>query len=530
MKINLQNPVNRILLLALVAIPKILPAQDYWQQELHYDIQVSLNDSAHQLNGIENIEYLNNSPDTLSFIWFHLWPNAYKNKNTAYYKQLMDLGSLTHRQRVNKENGYIDSLYFSVDKKPAITEPDPKNIDVVRLILPDKLFPGRRIHISTPFRVKIPPYFSRLGYERSTFMISQWYPKPAVYDRKGWHEFPYLDQGEFYSEFGSFDVKITVPSSFVVGATGQLQNAAEREEYIRIGRLNLSNPASLLNYRPEKGISNKTLEFRADSVHDFAWFASPGFLIQYDSLRLASGRRIDVFSFSNPGDENWRKSISFMKDAVLHYSSWIGEYGYPIVSAVEGPGNPMAGGMEYPMITLISGESGSLEQFDDVITHEVGHNWFYGILGSNEREHPWMDEGVNTYYEYRYEAEKYKNNTSVGMGIAPGLLDLSADDVEAGIYRRINQISTNRSIENPATAFDSEMEYAIIVYNKTALWMYLLERFLGKEKLNRGMHAYYLDWRFKHPYPEDMERSMEMGTGTHLKTIFDLLHTKGTFK
>jgi hypothetical protein len=537
-------PVTRIIFLAacslrLTAHTEIIAidgkgnngrAGDYWQQELHYEIRVSLNDKDHKLRGFENIRYVNHSQDTLHYIWFHLWPNAYKNRYTAFYEQITALGTITGRQKSNNENGYIDSLHFTVDGQEAKTEEDPKYIDILKIILPERLLPGENITVSTPFRVKIPPYFSRLGYEESTYLISQWYPKPAVYDRKGWHPFPYLDQGEFYSEFGSFDVRITLPASYIVGATGILQTGSELDQYKEIGHLNLMEKTEPHRYRPDSLASTKTLEYRADSVHDFAWFADKNFIINYDTLQLVSGRTIDVFSYYRQGDRNWESSISFIKDAVRHYSAWIGEYLYPVVSAVEGPWNANAGGMEYPMITLISSsESRHAEQLDIVIAHEVGHNWFYGILGTNEREHPWMDEGVNTYYEFRYEAEKYRNNSTVGIQSGPGASNSDPDEIQAKVYNRINQLNTDMAIENPSTAFNSDGEYGEVVYEKTALWMYLMERSIRREKLDQGMKAYFRDWKFKHPYPEDMELSMEQELGTDLKNWFALLNWKGRF-
>jgi hypothetical protein len=505
--------------------------QDYWQQELHYDIRVTLYDSTHVLKGFENIEYINHSPDTLKFIWFHLWPNAYKNRNTAYYKQIASLDIMTARQRSTKETGYIDSLNFIIDGEPAKMEANPKNIDVVKIILPEKLLPGSKISISTPFFVKIPPYFSRLGFEGSTQMISQWYPKPAVFDKKGWHEFPYLDQGEFYSEFGSFDVRITLPSSYVVGATGILQNESELRQYKEIGRRNLLDNKNPESYRPDSQAITKTLEFKADSVHDFAWFADKNFIINYDTLQLPSGKIIDVFSYFSEDDPIWSNSISFIKDAVIHYSSWVGEYAYPTVSAVEGTRNIFAGGMEYPMITLISSsESTNIEQLDDVIAHEVGHNWFYGILGTNERDHPWMDEGINTYYEFRYEAEKYRNNSTIGWRNPLGQRNPAQEDVLANVYKNISLMNTSMPIESTSTAFDSESEYAAVVYEKTALWMYLMERTISKEKIDEGMQSYFRNWKFKHPYPEDMESSLEQQTQIGLRSIFALLQTKGPFR
>jgi len=508
-------------------------AQSYWQQEVHYVIHVALNDTTHSLKGSETIEYINHSPDTLSYLWFHLWPNAYKDQSTALYKQLVMLGQKSFD--AFKDNGYIDSLRFTANDKAITTVKDSVgNIDIIKLLLPSPLLPGGKIIIATPFFVKIPPYFSRLGYEGQTYMISQWYPKPAVYDHDGWHPMPYLDQGEFYSEYGSFEVNITVPSGYVVGATGSLEIAAELSQYRDIGKKNLTTRGNT-KYQSNKQENVKTLQYYADSVHDFAWFADKNFIINYDTLQLPSGKIIDVFSYHLPnGNSEWVNSISFIKDAVLHYSAWIGEYGYPVVSAIEGPDNSSAGGMEYPMITLISlpglrQKREANKILDDVIAHEVGHNWFYGILGTNERDHPWMDEGINSYYEFRYEAEKYRYNSLFSLIDQQRLKKMSTDDFLSVLYGSINETKIDEEIETPAAAFTSESDYASIEYNKAALWMYVMEKTIGKSNLDKGVRAYFNDWKFKHPYPEDMQKSMERATGIGLKNMFDLLYHRGSF-
>ena len=200
----------------------IISAQesDYFQQVVDYDIEVTLNDKDHTLSAYEKLNYLNNSPDTLSFIWFHIWPNAYKNDSTAFAKQK---GSESKFARADSaKRGFIDSLDFSVDGKKVNWESHPEWIDVVKIKLNTPLNPGESVQIETPFFVKIPNQFSRLGHTGKHYEMTQWYPKPAVYDRKGWHPMPYLNQGEFYSEFGSFDVKITLPKDYRIMATGDL--------------------------------------------------------------------------------------------------------------------------------------------------------------------------------------------------------------------------------------------------------------------------------------------------------------------
>ena len=522
--------------LPLAAIPQSAPlppqpVQPYWQQAVRYNINVALNDTSHSLTGSETIQYTNHSPDTLSYIWFHIWPNAYKDNTTALFKQLSQLEERRDKLKKIKENGYIDHLSFTVNGTPAATTPHPLYNDVIRLLLPSKLPPGGEITIATPFFVKIPSYFSRLGHEGQSYMITQWYPKPAVYDSKGWHEMPYLDQGEFYSEFGSFDVHITLPAAYVVGATGTLQNPQELTTYKTIGRHNRQSDTSALvtpmPYRAKAPKSLKTLDYHADSVHDFAWFADKNLLIAYDTLQLASGRIIDVFSYYHMGDRQWRHSISYIKDAVNHYSAWVGEYDYPVVSALQGPGNVSSGGMEYPMITLITSPGAGKEELDGVIAHEIGHNWFYGMLGTNEREHPWMDEGINSYYEFRYEAEKYRTNDLIGSLLPEETRKLGPDDFLDAVYNLLNQLKTAEPIETPAVDFPSEFDYGIVVYAKTAVWMHLLEKTLGQATFEKGMQAWFSAWKFRHPYPEDLKASLEQVTHSKLDKLFDGLNKTG---
>ena len=212
-------------MLFLVALSSQLTAfSQYWQQEVNYTIEVSLNDKEHSLTGFEKIEYINNSPDTLTFIWFHIWPNAYKTDKTAFSDQKLENGDTKFYFSDKKQKGYINRLDFKVDNKTAEIQDHPEHIDIIKLILPVPLPPGQKTIITTPFHVKLPFNFSRGGHDGDSYQVTQWYPKPAVYDRNGWHPMPYLDQGEFYSEFGSFDVSITVPENYVVGATGVLQN------------------------------------------------------------------------------------------------------------------------------------------------------------------------------------------------------------------------------------------------------------------------------------------------------------------
>lgn len=505
--------------------------QTYWQQQLRYDIKASLNDKDNSISAFETIVYKNNSPSTLNFIWFHIWPNAYKDSSTALIQQIKNDKDRTKKME-SFGIGYIDSLAFKINNKPAKTEAhsNPQYIDIIKLVLNKPLVPGDSITISTPFHVKLPPYFSRSGYADGEFMACQWYPKPAVFDKDGWHEFPYLDMGEFYSEYADYNVSITVPSAYVVGATGTLQTKTELDIYKKIGAENTAKRKDAPKlYIPADKKPVKTLSYYAQKVPDFAWFAEKNFVIQYDTVQLPGGKIIDAFSYYHNKDSTlWNNSIDYIKDGVRKYSEWIGTYEYPVVQAVEGPANNSSGGMEYPMITLITSPDAKVETLDAVIAHEVGHNWFMSMLGSNERMHTWMDEGLNTYFEFRYEAEKYRSNMVFGDAIPQNIKDLPADEFLSVIYRVITEnVPMESAMDIPADQFKGSEEYGLISYVKTATWMYLLETAVGRQKVDEAVQNYFQKWKGKHPQPEDMEAAFEEVIGTNLDNFFKLTQKTG---
>lgn len=465
----------------------------YFQQKVDYLIDVSLNEIDKALDGFEVIHYTNNSPDTLHFIWFHLWPNAYKNDRTAFSEQMLQIGRTDFYFSSEEKRGYINRLDFKVNNVSALLEDHPQYIDVAKLVLPSPLPPGQTIRITTPFHVKIPFNFSRGGYVDETFQMTQWYPKPAVYDRKGWHPMPYLDQGEFYSEFGDYTVNITLPKSFKVAATGNLT------------RDTLSG-------------KNQQLQFVQKNVHDFAWFADKNFVVKKDTLALPSGRVINVAAYYSPDNkEVWKHSLNYLKKSILTRSQWLGEYPFDVVTAVEAKMG-FSGGMEYPTITSISPMSDP-RSLELTIEHEVGHNWNYGILASNERDHPWMDEGINSYYDARYEGDPPLPTGNFFKRRMP-------TDFADVMYRAIISEKTDQPIETTSEAF-TDQNYGLIAYYKTSLWMKKLEQTLGRPMFDSAMRQFYRQWQFKHPQPEDFKESIEATTGENLDVLFALQNVRG---
>lgn len=518
----------------------------YWQQQTNYSIDVALNDKDNSLQAFETIQYTNHSPDTLQYIWFHLWPNAYKNDRTAYSEQTVRNGYTDFYFSKEDMRGYINQLDFKVDGINAVTEPDSNNIDIVKLLLPLALEPGKVISITTPFHVKLPYNFSRGGHVGETFQITQWYPKPAVYDSKGWHPIPYLDQGEFYSEFGNFSVNITVPENYIVAASGIL---SDKEELGKLQQLGKQKLTAQKNYKlfqnlladvkkgehplyeslmPASSAKTNTLHYTLNNAHDFAWFASKLFLVQYDSLYLNS-KTIDAFSFFHPWQiDNWKESIEFAKEGTRYYSNRVGEYPYPTVSVVAGSDVAGSDGMEYPTITLITSQQGG-QSLDATIAHEIGHNWFYGILASNERDHAWMDEGINTYYQESYEKEKYKKSEDYFESKDNFISKKLPESFNETIITTLEKIHKDQRIDLPSIDY-SEINYGMMVYEKTAWWMRNLEKELGHNQFDITMQQYFTNWKFRHPYPEDFKQSIGQISAKNMDSTFALLYNSGALK
>ena len=507
--------------LLLLLLPLLSASQTgYWQQEVQYTIDVSLNDADHTLNGFEKIKYTNHSPDTLRFIWFHIWPNAYKNDRTAFTDQELENGSTRFYFSGKEDKGYINRLDFRVNNQRATVTDHPQHIDIIKVELPAALLPGESVQISTPFQVKLPFNVSRGGHDGQSYQVTQWFPKPAVYDKAGWHPMPYLDQGEFYSEFGQFDVRITVPANYAVAATGVLQNADEKtwleqrsnfswqpqvkKETLKTGVIHTTKTDF-----PPSATNTKTLHYLQDNIHDFAWFADKRFIVNHDSCRLNSGKLVDVYSYYLPGSQkNWKESVGFAKAALRHYSDALGEYPYSTATVVEGP-KSFGGGMEYPTITVIAPVS-SPKSLDKVVAHELGHNWFYGILATNERDHPWMDEGINSYYEQQYTKSRYPGETE------PEWILLATQ-----AFNRKDQ-----PVETTSADF-SLLNYDAVAYYKTSQWLAYVESLLGKEAFHKAMMYYYEKWKFKHPTPQDFKTALETSSEKNLDKAFELLTKKG---
>lgn len=507
-----------ILHLLLVAFSSfnLYSQSEYWQQKVDTRINVLLNDSTHFLHGNIAISYQNNSPDRLDFIYMHLYPNAYRNVNTAFARQQLEARSTNFFFSEKWQRGYIDSLDFKVvsngNTESAKIE-NTQNIDIIKLMLPHALAPGETITIKTPFRVKIPYVFSRMGHNDQSYQISQWFPKPAVYDASGWHPMPYLDQGEFYSEYGDYEVSITLPDNYIVMGTGNIQEATENEWLDRLSQVKVDSMyISQHKDKPKSSPNQKTITFRESNIHDFAWFADKNWVVRKDTVMQPDGSGIvTAYSAFYPKHyDAWKNSVNSIKKTIRGYGSKVGIYPYETVKVVEGS-LKAGGGMEYPTVTVIEA-SNNANTVDKVIVHEVGHNWFYGILGSNERDYPWMDEGINSFYEGKF----------TGAGNRLQIFDKMDENNMAytalGASRKLYP-ATMKSTMYPT------INYGVDIYMKVPLYLNYLEAYLGVEEFDRNMHEYFRTWQFKHPQPLDFESLFKKNSTKDIQWFFDMMNS-----
>ncbi len=522
-----------LLIMTMLLVEMKATAQaTYWQQQIDYTIDVTLNDTLHQLSGNVKITYHNNSPNTLTELYLHLYPNAYQNLNTPFAKQQIENKNLDFYKSNEAQRGYINELAILVDNQKSEIESINNHIDYVKIKLAKPLAAGGVAIIETPFRVKIPESYSRMGHEDNAYQITQWYPAIAAYDKTGWHPMSYLDQGEFYADFGCYDVRITLPDNYIVAATGELQTQTEKEfialkiEQTKSKEILLATQekSPLPSPAPESSKRLKTLHYTQCDIHDFAWFANKQFDVEKSKVTTQNGKTIDTYVFYPPTKHSdlWeKKAVQYVDSAVYFYSLWLGDYKYNTCTAVLG-GLKAGGGMEYPMITVIA-EMNTNNSLENVIVHEVGHNWFQGMLASNERMFPWLDEGLNSYYETRY-MSNHAQHKSKGTSIKIPFMNF--DEVKkdplflnkiANKYEEREHI--HQAIGLPSEAFTGT-NYGTMVYMKTPLiWNYVVA-YLGTEVHDQLMKKYFNEWALKHPYPGDL-KAVFATSGKELEWLFE---------
>jgi hypothetical protein len=474
-----------------------MPGPRYWQQRADYRLEATLDTAAQSVSGAVTIRYTNNSPDTLRFVWLQLEQNLYRPGSLG-----SALFPADSRWGVRGfEGGYaLDGL--TVDgQAPAGSEvrDTRMRVDLARPIAPG----GGVATIALRFRFRVPEHGSdRMARQDALYEMAQWYPRMAVYDDvRGWNVDPYFGQGEFYLEYGDYDVAITAPAGFTVSCSGTLQNAAEVLTAAQRERLARAMKSSTVvqvitaqESTPRAAPGTKTWRFRAENVRDVAWAASPRF--RWDATSWNGVLAQALYEWPRAG-RGWEDAAENTQWTIRTYSENVFPYPYPVATSVAGP----VGGMEYPMMVFVH-EAEEAEGAFGTIDHEHGHEWFPMIVGSNERRYAWMDEGFNTYIN-AFSNERRRAGFSAWPQYIANWKDTRERGVESPLMTRPDHIEGSA--------------LGAIGYRKPAATVLTLRNHVvGREAFDRAFREYVRRWAFKHPTPGDFFRTVENVTGEDL--------------
>jgi len=453
-----------------------------------YKIDAKLDPSLKTVSGNMEAFWVNKSTDIVPDIQLHLYMNAFKSKNSTLYRE--SGGRLDYK---DSDNGWIDIKSFTcgdgTDLIPRMQfiSPDDGNLSdqtVLKVMLPEPALPGDTVFIKVSFETKLPSKIMRTGYTDDFYFVGQWFPKFGVYEyagmryatKGGWNCHQFHAHSEFYSNHSVYDVKITVPKEYIVGAGGMLISESDSDT----------------------GGKNKTLTYRAEDIVDFAWTAWPGFKVFTDQWEHV---KITLLLPKVRGEQVERQFIA-IKNALEYLAKNVGPYPWPYVTIVDPPAKGSgSGGMEYT--TLFTSYSFYMVpkyiHLPEMVTiHEFGHAYFMGIMASNEFEEPWLDEGVNSYWEERIMDHYYGENS--------GMIDLSYLKIADKSLSRLSYVHSGgrQAASNKEFSWNyPHRTYGMMSYNKTATWLYTLMGIIGEETMNEVFREYYKKWAFKHPSGTD---------------------------
>jgi hypothetical protein len=482
------------------------PGPQYWQQRVDYRIDATLDTDRHEVRAQEAITYTNNSPDTLTSIWMHLEQNicAAESITSTLNQPPLVFGASAFDFSCKGFKGGVTLQNLSSSGRALKRVIDGT---IMRVDLPAPLAPGQSVTIDVAWSFPVPEYgAARMGRDGSLYEIAQWYPRVAVYDDvRGWNHEPYIGAGEFYLEYGRFDVSITLPARFVLVATGRLQNpeavltAQQRERLARA--LRSVEPVAVITAaeagrpvsRPQQ-TGSLTWRFAADSVRDFAFAAGPE--LRWD----ASGfNGVLINTLYRPNASMWTEANRMARAAIQHFSEQWYPYPYPHATTIEGP----IEGMEYPMLTFVP-KGVTREDLHWVLMHEFGHEWFPMLVGSNERLYPWMDEGFNTFIDLEA-VQHYFPGTAYADTVTRIALNLYPEHAIEGHEQAL--------ITRPIEVHDLFW----LGYRKPSLMLNLLRyEVLGRDRFDGALREYIEAWAFKHPTPADFFRVMRDQSGMDL--------------
>lgn len=481
------------LILFLISFTVFASAQDFrWQQRAEYTMNIKLDVRTHRVTGTQKLTYQNNSPDTLSKVYYHLYFNAFQpgSMMDVRSRNLVDPDPRV-KDRISKlsdsEIGFQHINSLKQDGKPVNYT---INGTILEVKLAKAILPNTKAILEMEFESQVPVQIRRSGRDNKegiAYSMTQWYPKLAEYDFRGWHAYPYVAR-EFHGVWGDFDVTITLDPSFIVAGTGKLVNAD------RVG-YGYEKTGTTVK-RPQGDLS---WHFQAKNVIDFAWTADPEYV--HDKMQVPDGPELHFFyQNSDKTTENWKKLQDY---AVRHFqfmNKTFGKYPYDSYSIIQGGD----GGMEYPMCTLITGERafGSLV---GVTAHEAAHSWYQAVLASNESLYPWLDEGYADF------------SSQESMAV---LFNTPVADAHTGAYESYFTL-VRRGLQEPLSQhgdhYNTNAAYGTAAYSMGTVFLQQLKYIIGEQAFYKGMRQYYNTWKMKHPEPNDFLRVMEKVSGLELK-------------
>ncbi|MFT4154868.1 M1 family metallopeptidase [Parafilimonas sp.] len=493
------------------------PGPKYWQNKVDYIIDVTLNDTNQTLHGKEIITYTNNSPETLTYVWLQLDEDAYKlNSRARLTRMLTD----SNESKTGKgfDGGFIINSVTAKQQSLQVVHSDAR----MKVILNEPLPSGAGMQLSISFSYAIPQYFHNndFGVNRTDILptrngniysIAQWYPRLCVLDDvEGWNTLPFLGNGEFYLEYGNFNVNITLPSAYVVQASGELTNPQEVLSATELQRWKAAKnsekgyfihaPEDVTNasIRPDKPTC--TWKFSMLNTRDFAWAASKAFVWEGVNINLPNGKKafgISVYPIESMTPDSWQHSSEYVKFTVENFSKrW---FIYPYPCAVNVASN--LDGMEFPGIVFCPAFS-SGNMYWRVVNHELGHTWFPMIVGSNERRYAWMDEGFNTFID-NIAREDFEHGKFTGY-------EPHDRPIESYFADSVPPVMTKPDAMMGDMVFHTQ--YLKVTY---ALRL-LRDNIIGKDLFDSAFKQYIRDWAFRHPTPNDFFHSIDNGTGEDL--------------
>lgn len=508
------------------------PGEEYWQQKADYVIDVTIDDEKQVLTGKETITYYNNSPHALNYLWVQLDQNVREpGTNTLKVSQTAIRDSLPAKFAAQGFGMHDYDGGFKIQKVTGADGnklPYTINKTMMRVDLAKPLKTGENFVMNIDWYYNINDRMQlggRGGYEyfpeddNYVYTIAQWYPRMAVYDDfEGWQNKQFLGRGEFALTFGDYKVSITVPEDHIVASTGALQNAKDvlsktHLERFEQAKKSFDKPVIIvteeeaIENEKEKASKTKTWVYHADNVRDFAFATSRKFIWDAQAVKLDNYTPLAMSYYPKEGNPLWEEESTLaVKNTLETYSKYTIEYPYPVAISVHGASI----GMEYPMICFNFGRPNPDGTYSDrtkyrmigVIIHEVGHNFFPMIINSDERQWTWMDEGLNTFVQYRTEQEQYENFPS-RRGPAAGITGYMKGD-----KKFIRPIMTNS---------EQIMQFGANAYAKPATALNILrETVMGPELFDKAFKTYSERWAFKHPKPADFFRSMEDASAVDL--------------